>query len=104
VVTTFHQKKIGIEYEHQSSIHNPEQDKILSDFSEQTRAGLTHRGLSFPDMLKGTRRNTLDHEEQHFLESATDKSVGRFVNSPLLGNDLNVSFNILFLYVTALLI
>lgn len=68
-------KKIGIEYEHQSSIHNPEQDKILSDFSEQTRAGLTDRGLSFPDMLKGTRRNTLDHEEQHFLESATDKSA-----------------------------
>lgn len=67
-------KKAGIIYEH-NSILNPEQEKTLSDFSEQVNAGLTGRGLSFPDMLKGTKNNTLDHQEQHFLEPATEKNA-----------------------------
>lgn len=67
-------KKAGIIYEHNSTL-NPEQNKTLSDFSEQANVGLTDRGLPFPDMLKGTKKNTFDHEEQHFLESATEKNA-----------------------------
>ena len=75
VVTIFHlKKKVCVIYEQHNSILNPEQKRTLSDFSEQTKAGLTSIGLSMPDMLKGNKKNALDSEEQHFFDFATENT------------------------------